>query len=68
MSSSPVKASPPGGGRKFQIEQKKDAGQEEYTPVFDSLGPGKAERIREPVIRLRGYSLLNSFTSGLESE
>ena len=56
MSSSPVKVSPPGGGRKFQIEHRKDAGQDEYTPVFDSLGPGKAERIGEPVIRPRGHS------------
>ena len=53
------KASPPGGGRKFQIEQRKDAGQDEYTPVFDSLGPGKAEWIGEPVIWPRGHSDLS---------
>ena len=48
------KASPPGGGRKFQIEQRKDAGQDKYTPVFDSLGPGKAEWIGELVKRPKG--------------
>ena len=33
------------------MEQRRDAGQDEYTPVFDSLGPGKTERIGEPVKR-----------------
>ena len=56
MNSSLVKASPPGGGRTFQIEQRKDTGQDEYTTVFDSLGPGKAERIGEPVKQPRGHS------------
>ena len=45
LSSIPAKASPPGGGRKFQMEQRKDAGPEEYTSVFDSLPPEQAERI-----------------------
>ena len=49
LSSIPAKASPPGGGRKFQMEQRKDAGPEEYTSVFDSLPPEKAEWIGEPI-------------------
>ena len=56
LSSIPAKASPPGGGRKFQMEQRKDAGPEEYTSVFDSLPPEKAERIGEPMKRPRGHS------------
>ena len=51
---SPCKSSPPGGGRKFQIEPKMSTSQEEYTAVFDTLPEGKAERIGRP--RPRGHS------------
>ena len=64
LSSIPAKASPPGGGRKFQMEQRKDAGPEEYTSVFDSLPPEKAERIGEPMKRHSDSSPLARQFSG----
>lgn len=54
---SPGKSSPPAGGRKFQIESRMNEGQEEYTPVFDTLPKGKSERIgMPPSSRPRGHS------------